>query len=169
MDIRRITQIIQAHKLSDAMVGALFTGEDGKAVEAGPKQVTALSERTLLHPESRILTDQGSLLLRALRGEVLSPDEELAVFPVSGSKSGGERLYFVDWTTTPVPQIRLIADSDGSEIAVSLAEAKETIINDALVQRDRYRNLIKETRALRAKDLHPIDTPLDEEDEEVEE
>lgn len=144
----RFAKITEANKLTSVMVGALHTGRDGKEMQAGTAQLKALSERGLMDSDTRTLTSRGYLILRALDGEEISKHEEADLFSVSVSSA----RYFVDWTDEAEPKIRPWSE-DSDETWVSLIEAKNEIVEYAAAKRDRFREMIKDVRALRAKDV----------------
>jgi len=158
MNVQKIAEIMKANRLSPVMVGALFSGEDGKGVTAGPKQLAALANdsRAFMDAETNLLTERGVLLVRALKGEVLSDEEEASLVPTPS------RRYVIDWDEN-LPRIFPFSEAYGDLVPISLAEAKVQIIEFAAKKRNEYRELAKATRALRVKDILGSDSDNDAE------
>ena len=163
MDAQTIARIMQANKLTDVMVGALFTGEEGKPVQAGPQQIKPLSQRDLIDPETLTLTLRGETVLHALKGSELSEEESELVYPAV-PVSSGER-YFVDWSAeTADSMIRPMSEAVNGEASLSWAEAKMQVIDYATVGITARRELIKATRSLRKIDVQDETEPAGEVD-----
>lgn len=150
-NVLTISRIIKANKLSDVMVGAILTGENGQEIQAGPKQIVALVERDLVesgpHP---VLTDRGELVLKALKGEFLTEGEEAQVFPVAAT--GGQRYAVVTEEAGADPIIVLHSEAPDTA-PLSFHEARAQLIEHFAERRDHYKILIKNTRSLRVSDL----------------
>ncbi|MGW3571632.1 hypothetical protein ACWDSL_48500 [Streptomyces sp. NPDC000941] len=69
MSAAPVTEIIKAHKLSEPMLRALYTGENGEVVACGFRTERALIVRRLIHPALSTLTEKGTALLAELRGQ----------------------------------------------------------------------------------------------------
>lgn len=69
MSAAPVTEIIKAHKLSEPMLRALYTGERGEVVTCGVRTERALIARGLIHPVESTLTEKGAALLAELRGQ----------------------------------------------------------------------------------------------------
>lgn len=59
--------LVKAHKLSESMLRALYTGENGESVFCGVRTERALIARDLIHPVQSTLTQKGTALLAQLR------------------------------------------------------------------------------------------------------
>ncbi|MFB8071920.1 hypothetical protein [Streptomyces californicus] len=68
MNTLPVSQIVKAHKLSEPMLRALYTGEDGASVFCDARTERALIARELIHPVQSTLTPKGLGVVTALRG-----------------------------------------------------------------------------------------------------
>lgn len=154
MNPEKILKIALANKLSDLMVGSLRSGEKGESVQGGPKQLDALIERELIDPDEHTLTERGHVLVRALNGEDLSSEDEVLVYPTSTPSSGSR--YFI-LTTPDGPVIRPFSEAGPDDAPLSFPDAKEKLIEYASEMRDKFRQMIKDVRSLRRKDVDGTD------------
>ncbi|QFQ97752.1 hypothetical protein F9278_17680 [Streptomyces phaeolivaceus] len=69
MSAASVSQILKAHKLSEPMLRALYTGEGGEVVWCDVRTERALIARDLIHPVQSALTQKGTALLAELRGQ----------------------------------------------------------------------------------------------------
>lgn len=146
--VRVAARIMDCNKLSETMVGAIYSGEDGNRVEAGPKQVRALIDRGYLDEETETLSQTGRIVLHALKtGEVAAENEE-RVFPVATPSTSGD-MYFI----TDAYDIRPFSEAPDGAQALSWGAAKAQVVADATARRKADALLIKSTRALRKADL----------------
>ncbi|GAB3169892.1 hypothetical protein [Streptomyces incanus] len=67
MNAAEVSQIIKTHKLSENMLRALYTGEDGEPVACTASTERALIARELIHPTESMLTPKGAALIAELR------------------------------------------------------------------------------------------------------
>lgn len=82
------SQIINAHKLSEPMMRALYTGEGGGSVFCDARTERALIARELIHPIQSTLTAKGADVAAGLRGRGPRPARTAADLPEGTRVSG---------------------------------------------------------------------------------
>lgn len=150
--VRVAARVMQSHKLSDVMVGALMTGSDGVEIEAGPKQVRALVERGLVSDGYNTLTDHGRIVLHAMQTGEVAPENESLVFPVAAPSVSADQYFITD-----AGEIRPFSEAPEGAQSLSWGAAKVNVIADATARRRADAELIKRTRSLRKRDLTGAD------------
>jgi hypothetical protein len=150
-----IANLMTTHKLTDVMVSAVLTGKDeegyDQSVQAGPKQIKALTERGFVSEDYGTLTAKGQLVYRALTGEELSEDETNEILKSTGttsSRSAG--TFVVDVTAKTVAE--MVRPSENGE-GVSWADAKQSIRDHFLAEREFAREVLKSLPKLRKNEV----------------
>lgn len=153
--IQFATKLTTAHKMTDVMVSAIMTGKDDEghdqAVQAGPKQIKALTERGFVSADYHTLTEKGQLVYRALSGEELTEDETNEILKSSvttSQRSAG--TFVVDVTARTVAD--MIKPSENGE-GLPWADAKQMIRNHFLNEREFARNVLKDLPKLRKNEV----------------
>lgn len=150
MNVQLLARIMKDHSLTDVMIAALLSGEVGGEVRAGGMQRRALVKRGLLDAETNLLTYLGNLLVRAMEGEELSP-QEMEDISVTTASEAAE--YFVLHVPGKDPVIRPWSEAPEGAEALSFSDAREVLVEDAISHRDYFRDVLKSVRALRPKDI----------------
>lgn len=167
LDSMFVFKVTQTHNLSEVMVGAIVSGENGDAVSAGPKQIKALLERGIVNEEDHTLTEFGQLIARLFTApETLNDDDRDALLVSSTPSAKGS--FLVDTEALTVNE--MIRPTENGDEGLTFAAAKEELANWVISERDRFRDLLKAVRSLRKKDVtDESDDSDDAEDSEADE
>lgn len=156
-----VVKVAQAHNLSEVMIGAIVSGDQGELVTAGPKQIKALVERGIVSEEDHTLTEFGELLCRLFTAPDTVNAGEMSDLLTSNAPSA-RGSFLVDVHAENLTD--MIRPCENGEEGLSFAAAKEQLADHIISERDRYRDLLKAVRSLRKKDVtdESEGAPMDE-------
>jgi hypothetical protein len=165
LDSMFVFKVTQAHNLSEVMVGAIVSGENGESVTAGPKQIKALLERGIVNEEDHTLTEFGQLIARLFTAPETLTEEDRDSLLVSSAPSA-KGSFLVDTSAETLAQ--MIRPTENGEEGLTFAAAKEELADWVIGQRDLYRDMLKGVRSLRKKDVTGDDESAPEDSDESE-